>query len=140
MIGCSSYSFFRIPSDKNVEKAPLFAATEDIQPKESIDDDFLLCRQCLQIITHRSQRIVVDGSHEHTFANPHGIVFDIGCFRSAIGCGYIGLPTKEFSWFMGHTWQVAICGTCLAHVGWLFTSFNLGSFVGLILDRLADSK
>jgi hypothetical protein len=131
---------FRIPSDKDINGNPVVIFKEDIQQKESLDDDkFLLCRQCLQIITHRSQRVVVNGSHEHTFANPHGIVFDIGCFKSAIGCGYIGVPTKEFSWFMGYMWQVAICGSCMAHVGWLFTSYNLESFTGLILNRLADS-
>ncbi len=100
---------------------------------------FLLCRQCLQVITHPSLKIMINGAHEHTFANPHGIVFEIGCFKSAVGCGYIGEPSGDFTWFSGFKWQVAVCAACLTHMGWLFTSPGMGSFHGLILDRLAES-
>lgn len=108
--------------------------------KETTDQEkFLLCRQCLQVITHRSHQIIINGSHEHTFANPHGIVFEIGCFKSAVGCGYVGHPTDEFSWFKGFMWQIAVCGSCLTHVGWLFTSSSIDGFIGLILDRIMES-
>jgi hypothetical protein len=115
--------------------------TKKYSRKEELTDSgkFLLCRQCLQTITHRSHQIIVNGAHEHTFANPHGIVFEIGCFKSAAGCGYVGRPTDEFTWFKGFMWQIAVCGSCLSHVGWLFTSSSVDSFVGLILDRLAES-
>jgi len=102
-------------------------------------DNFILCSQCLQIITHPSEQIVVDGFHQHTFANPHGIIFDIGCFRSAIGCGYLGTPSDEFSWFKGFSWRVAVCSSCLMHIGWLFSSTDKSSFLGLILERLIES-
>jgi hypothetical protein len=88
------------------------------------------------VITHPDERIRVQGAHEHTFANPHGLVFRIGCFRSAAGCGYTGLPTMEFTWFRGFTWRIALCANCLINVGWLFASTGGGRFHGLILDRL----
>jgi hypothetical protein len=129
------------PSAKKNENGNAHSLVENDSKKEEATDrgKFLLCRQCLQMITHRSNRIVVNGAHEHAFANPHGIVFEIGCFKSAVGCGYVGQPTDEFSWFKGFTWQVAVCGSCLMHVGWLFTSSGIDSFIGLILDRLAES-
>jgi hypothetical protein len=98
--------------------------------------DDLLCRQCLAAITSESSRIVVNGAHNHTFANPHGLVYEIGCFRQASGCGLAGPPSNEFSWFPPDSWRVAICGTCLTHVGWGFSSPGRGMFYGLILDRL----
>lgn len=104
-------------------------AEEDINPE-------ILCRQCRQGVTDPEQRITVQGGYRHTFANPHGIVFEIGCFREVRNCGVLGSPTDEFSWFSGFRWQVAICGTCLAHLGWLFTGAGPELFFGLILDRL----
>jgi hypothetical protein len=129
------------PSSKKKENGNSFSHAEIYSKSEEATDrgNFLLCKQCLQAITHRSHQIIVNGAHEHTFANPHGIVFEIGCFKSAIGCGYVGQPTDEFSWFKGFIWQVAVCGSCITHVGWLFTSSSIDSFIGLILDRIVES-
>lgn len=99
----------------------------------------LLCRQCLAMITTPEERIAVGGAHQHTFANPHGIVFEIDCFRNARGCGAVGSPTDEFTWFAGYFWQVAICTNCLTHLGWRFTSVHAAPFFGLIHDRLMES-
>jgi hypothetical protein len=96
----------------------------------------ILCRSCRRIITHPGERIQMQGAHEYTFANPHGIVFQIGCFRSAAGCGYLGEPTTEFTWFRGFAWRVALCANCLINVGWLFAAPGGERFHGLILDRL----
>jgi len=71
-----------------------------------------------------------------SFANPHGIVFEIGCFTAVKGCGYVGPPSDEFSWFAGYDWRVAVCFMCLTHLGWFFSSAGKESFHGLILDRL----
>ncbi len=100
------------------------------------ENDRLLCRHCLVVITNRSEQIRVNGSFQHTFANPHGIVFEIGCFQNARGCGHVGAPTDEFTWFAGYYWQVAVCGSCLTHIGWRFSARDGGIFFGLILDRL----
>lgn len=114
---------------------------EEAETEETpYDGRQLLCRQCLAAITRPEERIAVDGAHQHTFANPHGIVFEIDCFRNAWGCGAIGSPTDEFTWFSGYFWQVAICATCMTHVGWRFTSVHASPFYGLIHDRLVESE
>lgn len=115
------------PGAPQEKEAP--EADEDVRAE-------ILCRQCRQGITAPDLRISIQGSHRHTFANPHGIVFEIGCFREARNCGVLGAPTDEFSWFSGFRWQIVICGTCLTHLGWLFTSGAPAQFFGLILDRL----
>ena len=107
---------------------------DQVDEADSSDDD-ILCRQCLQPITHASERIQRQGEHVHTFANPHGFVFEIGCFKNANGCGYAGPPTDEFTWFSGYYWRMAVCRACLVHLGWLFTSGE-DRFNGLILERL----
>ena len=104
------------------------------------DEELILCRQCGRPITRPAERIEVAGAHKHTFANPHGIVFEIGCFRAAFGCGYSGPTTDEFTWFSGYRWKVAVCGSCTSHLGWLFLSSSSDAFHGLILDRLKSAE
>ncbi|RTZ99919.1 MAG: hypothetical protein DSY89_07670 [Deltaproteobacteria bacterium] len=99
----------------------------------------ILCRACGRAITHERERMTVQGSHLHTFANPHGRVFEIGCFRTAAGCGYSGALTAEFTWFAGYQWKIAVCAGCLTHLGWLFVSAG-SRFTGLILNRLAQDN
>ena len=97
----------------------------------------LVCRTCRTGITTTRDRISVSGSHAHTFFNPYGLVFHIGCFGQAPGCGLAGSRETTFSWFPGHAWQVALCRGCMDHLGWLFT--GLGSaFFGLITDKLVE--
>jgi len=108
---------------------------------EPEDDEHILCRKCMHMITRPAEAIQVNGQHRHTFANPHGLIFEIGCFLTTEGCGYLGHKTAEWSWFKGFSWKVAVCGKCLAQVGWVFiSSTGLKSFHGLILDRLVFPK
>ena len=100
------------------------------------DGDFLLCANCRNLITTRQAAISAGGGHQHTFANPHGLVYTIGCFGQAPGCGVAGAASTEFTWFPGFNWRVAVCAACLTHLGWRFSSSG-ASFYGLILDRLA---
>ncbi|MFP4040009.1 MAG: cereblon family protein [Desulfosudaceae bacterium] len=95
----------------------------------------IMCARCLRVITAPGQRTTVNGAHQHTFANPHGLIFEIGCFRAAPGCAYMGRSTGEFTWFQGYQWKIAVCAECLLHLGWLFTS-SASSFHGLILSHL----
>lgn len=97
--------------------------------------DFLVCRRCLGFVTTTSQKIKVNGAHIHSFTNPHGLFFDIGCFRHATGCAYSSDSSYEFTWFAGFRWQIAVCRACMEHLGWLFTSDG-SQFNGLILDKL----
>ena len=133
------YTFLRLPSDKKI----VAKLKKLVQNETDLDgpgkEEYFLCRQCLKIITSTKEMIEVSGSYHHTFANPEGIVFEIGCFRKASGCGYVGPATEEFSWFKGFRWKVAVCGHCLNHVGWLYVSSEEESFHGLILERLLRS-
>jgi hypothetical protein len=80
-------------------------------------------------------RIEVGGAHEHTFVNPHGFVHHVGCFAAASGCSYAGPTETAFSWFPGFSWQIARCGRCHAHLGWIFRASG-DSFHGLITTAI----
>jgi len=97
----------------------------------------LACAACRRGVTTTADRISVDGGHEHTFINPHGFCFRIGCFARAAGCVAVGPASAEWTWFAGRTWQVAHCRGCRGHLGWLFRSAG-DLFHGLIVDRLVE--
>ncbi|MGW8194412.1 MAG: cereblon family protein [Desulforhopalus sp.] len=97
----------------------------------------IFCRACGMTVTSRDQKISVQGSHSHTFFNPAGIVFELGCFRQAPGCFVAGEPSSEFTWFAGHLWSFALCKSCRSHLGWFFDSGS-ASFYGLILTNLME--
>lgn len=116
-------------------KVSTFEVPEDEISPEAV----IVCRQCRKNITDPTQRFSVDGSHHHTFANPHGLIFDIGCFQSAIGCRRIGPVSDEFTWFKGYHWQIVVCAGCMVHLGWFFLEpGGQHYFYGLILDRLIN--
>ncbi|MCP4154771.1 MAG: hypothetical protein GY757_44025 [bacterium] len=103
------------------------------------EESFLYCKHCNFIITSPSHRIEIAGAHSHTFRNPAGIVFRIGCFSSAKGCFHFGEPTAEHSWFPGYSWSFANCLNCFQHMGWLFQSGD-SHFYGLILNNLVSKR
>jgi hypothetical protein len=98
----------------------------------------LACAFCENAVTTSASRIEVDGSHEHTFANPAGYAYHIGCFSRANGCVPEGQSTEAWSWFPPHRWRVGRCSACGEHIGWQFRSPTGGGFHGLILDRLVE--
>jgi len=111
----------------------------DAQQTSDEDDRALLCAGCRLRVTGSSERIAEGGSHEHTFSNPSGFSFHIGCFRSAPGCEQLGSPTEAWTWFPGHAWRVAVCRGCGAHLGWEYRPRGGGEgFYGLILARLVE--
>ena len=128
--------YFKLPPEKEIQGGVTPIISDKVDEDDTPDDEDILCRQCLQPITHSRERIHRQGAHIHTFANPHGLVFEIGCFKNADGCGYTGIATDDFSWFSGHHWRMAVCRTCLVHLGWLFLSGGGDRFNGLILERL----
>jgi len=99
----------------------------------------LFCANCGYAITTESEKIEVQGSHQHVCTNPEQITFRIGCFSHAAGCRQIGPVTAEHSWFAGHRWQVSLCHRCGIHLGWRFTGTG-AAFYGLILMRLISRK
>lgn len=110
----------------------------DAQLSSENDRLRIVCRNCQNRITRPSHRISVNGSHQHTFANPSGVVFQIGCFNPVKGCSMVSAPSSDFSWFAGSTWQITICNGCQVHLGWLFRNTSGQQFFGLILDRLSE--
>lgn len=111
----------------------------DEEEKEPHWDEKILCRQCMQVITSPAERIEVQGSHRHTFSNPMGLLFQIGCFRRVKGCVDASPPEAEWSWFRGYVWQVVLCSACATHMGWRYTGPHDG-FYGLILHRLMQAS
>ena len=111
-------------------------------PRETANGEgsALLCRHCGRVITDEHERMTAQGLHQHTFANPHGLVFTIGCFRSAAGCAYRGPLTTEWTWFKGFSWRMAHCRCCRAHLGWRYISPGGESFHGLILNQLVSAR
>ena len=116
------------------------ALIED-ETEKRIDRSPLICSACGERITSVRDRVEMNGNHAHTFTNPHGFTFDIGCFRSAPGCRPLGEATEAWTWFHGYAWRVAVCGGCGTHLGWGYerspADADAAGFFGLILDRLA---
>jgi hypothetical protein len=100
-------------------------------------DRAIVCKSCGHPITHRRERLEIDGKHQHTFVNPSAVVFDIGCFRAAPGCAGVGPDSAYWTWFPGYRWRTVICAGCAEHLGWSFANSDR-SFFGLILDKLVD--
>ena len=98
----------------------------------------LFCAACRRPVTNQNERIQVDGRHEHSCTNPHGITYHIGCFREAAGCTATGEATLEYSWFKGYAWRIAWCAHCHVHLGWRFEAPG-EYFHGLISDRLISA-
>ena len=104
--------------------------------EEEREDPMVLCRECLFPVTREEAQTTMSGGFQHSFANPAGIVFTIGCFRTAEGCVPVGPASDEFTWFPGFAWRVGVCRGCLAHLGWFFAAPSGAAFWGLILDHL----
>ncbi len=122
--------------DKAPGKDPEDAPVEADDPGGNL----LLCRQCRHQVTKSGARTVIYGAHSHVFCNPHGHVFEIGCFRSAPGCALLGPQTAEFTWFAGYAWQIAVCGACRTHLGWRYAHADGSAFYGLILQQLVEES
>ncbi len=110
----------------------------DAQVGERVEKERrLFCATCRNLITTQDNRINIQGGQEHTFMNPHGYQFHIGCFRDTRGCANVGQEVSAWSWFRGFTWRITLCGSCETHLGWLFRAPN-ECFHGLILNRLTS--
>ncbi len=110
------------------------ADASETQPKRAI-----VCAACGHSITDTDARPAHAGRHHHTCVNPAGIVYRIGCFRSAPGCVGVGEWSTYWSWFEGYAWQVSCCQGCSIHLGWGFQGDG-GPFFGLILERLDERE
>ncbi len=113
----------------------LVTSVLDEVEEQGDEEEAILCGFCQSSITDTRNRIAMNGSHSHIFANPHGLVFEIGCYKRATGCLTSLEASPEFSWFSGYLWKIALCSNCSNHLGWYFFS-NTSSFFGLIQENL----
>jgi hypothetical protein len=97
------------------------------------------CVRCGSMITAVRKEITVEGRFKHSFTNPHGYMFTIGCFSDAPGCVAAGPSTGEFTWFPGYAWRICVCTACGMHLGWKFSKDTSG-FFGLILNNLSEGS
>ncbi len=117
--------------------------TEEVRRRIGIlarGDPGVYCASCMAIVTAEGERIAMQGAHRHTFTNPSGFTFTIGCFRRAPGCCGEGSDTQEHTWFPGYAWRYGLCRSCRTHLGWVFSAGGRDRFYGLILDRLIFGK
>jgi hypothetical protein len=98
---------------------------------------WLNCVQCGSKIARCNDRVQVNGKHEHSFINPAGVIYRIGCFTASPGALEVGQASSEFAWFRGYEWRCLCCAVCYVHLGWTFTQ-AAARFCGLILDRLCE--
>jgi hypothetical protein len=101
-------------------------------------DEGILCRTCANRITSPEEMVKQSNRHVHTFRNPAGISYTIGCFKKAPGCLSLGESTDEFTWFPGFLWNYAVCSRCFSHLGWFYQTPGGDSFFGLILNQLIN--
>jgi len=124
--------FYR--QDNETQGASLAEEDQDLL---NAGEPCIMCIFCGTVITSPAERTEIDGSHSHTFLNPSGFVFHIGCFSCAPGCLSQGEMTNEYSWFRNYRWNYAICSGCSHHLGWHYSAGNT-HFFGLILDYLVE--
>ena len=91
------YLWLRVPPENQDNGLPAASIEEETKEDMLEKEEYIRCRQCRNIIASPDDRIAIQGAHRHTFANPHGIVFEIGCFKGVKGCGHVGAPSDEFS-------------------------------------------
>lgn len=99
----------------------------------------VVCVSCGHVVTDRAQAIQIEGLHRHVRINPHGYEHHFGCYRAAPGVVGAGALQATFSWFAGYAWQLAYCGGCAVHLGWIFVGEGDG-FVGLLAAQVREAE
>jgi hypothetical protein len=97
-------------------------------------DDGIRCARCRHLVTAGRHAIEAGGSHTHTFRNPAGWSYQVGCYADAPGAAPVGPATTDHSWFPGYAWRLAHCDGSGRHLGWWFVGGD--AFAGLITTRL----
>ena len=128
---------YRLLEQGDPKSVGILASTDQEDQNKEDKGSRLLCFACTHPITSKDQRIEVNESHEHTFANPSGHIYRIGCFASAQGCMVQRDSTESFTWFTGYSWSLCACSLCGSHLGWHYR-LDHNTFFGLVLDRLIE--
>ncbi|MDF1561703.1 MAG: cereblon family protein [Deltaproteobacteria bacterium] len=133
---------FRLLEERPGSKGAPGAATE-LEPAElsGATGPRIVCAGCLHVLTRGSERIPVEGEHEHVRVNPFGYAFRFACFARAPGCVLRGEAERTATWFPGRAWRYAHCGGCGGHLGWHWEQLaGEGSFFGLIVPRITELR
>src|SRR5687767_1568402 len=94
------------------------APSGEEHPEGDVDEElerWLRCVACGARVTKETARISMNGSHEHTFMNPSGLKYIVGCFSKAEGCASEGSRSSVWTWFPGYAWQIEACSACRCH-------------------------
>lgn len=109
--------------------------SQHMDERENNKRNALHCRVCQQHITWEDERTIAQGRHLHSFTNPYGVTFALGCFKRCEGCLPEGPASHEWTWFPGFSWQIQRCKGCGLHMGWRYQQDEL-CFFGLVLKQL----
>jgi hypothetical protein len=109
----------------------------DVVELRAAGESWLACRSCGSFVAESRARVEMAGAHVHTFINPAGTIYRVGCFAEAPGLREIGEASAHWTWFPGFEWQVGICRTCYEHLGWSYRSSS-ARFVALIMDKIVE--
>ncbi len=131
------YPFFAFQKSEKGELKSIRKTSDQVKEEEK-EERVILCKNCKNRITSHKYSIEISGQHQHAFANPAGIVYQIRCFSLADGCINRGVPTTEFTWFEGFSWRFSLCSRCNIHLGWFYQSKGEKSFYGLVVDNLTE--
>ena len=69
------------------KKADRQAQEKGIPGVQSTIEPVILCKSCNAFVTKPEFAVHTEDGFSHTFANPAGYVFEIGCLATAPGCG-----------------------------------------------------
>ena len=113
------------------------ALPAEVAEQRTAGESWLVCKACGSFVAERRARVNMDGAHVHTFINPAGAIYRVGCFSDAPGLRAIGEASGLWTWFPGFEWQVGICRACYEHLGWSYRN-SRARFVALIMDKVAE--
>jgi hypothetical protein len=130
---------FRFLKESGEDEADVRFLSREEEDGNEEERDPLRCKDCGNGITATEFGTHRHGCFEHTFDNPAGHTFRLGCFSKAWNCIVHGVPTYAFTWFPGFRWRFCSCGRCGLHLGWHYDSGGEG-FFGLILDNLVRQQ
>lgn len=121
------------------------APSGDPEPSVGGDDTRLVCRKCRTKITDSSKIFAPGGgAAARIFTNPGGVVCQVLTVTAAQSLALIGPRTDEYTWFAGYAWRIALCASCLTHLGWHYQALQVGTtpadFFGLLVTELAEEK
>lgn len=96
------------------------------------------CARCGCFITHSGAAIRLNGSEEHSFVNPAGILCNFITFEHCENVIVHPELYLEHSWFSGYGWRFLMCGACIQHLGWKYDAMaktlQPRNFYGVLIE------